>query len=122
MIPELTQQVVLLGLLLVALPLLNTALPTHSKGPPVLVNAAHVRTTVMVLVAGPLLVVFCSPAAATVALVMNGPAAVGRTTMPSVVLPLAAMVPLMVQVTVVLPLATQPAVKPGHGACGSRKL
>lgn len=97
--------------------LLNTVLSPQGKGPPVLLNTAHVRTTVMVLLAGPLLAAFESPGAATVALVVNGPAAVGRTTKARVLLPPAAMLLAMVQLIVVAPLAVQPAEHPEDGVC-----
>lgn len=92
--------------------LLDTALgPVQGKGPPLLSYTAHVRTTVMALVAGPLLVALLSPGAVTVALVVYGPSAIGRTTKARVLLPPTAMLVVMLQVTVVVPLVVQPAVK-----------
>ena len=90
----LTQQVVVFGVLLVLL--LDTALgPVQGKGPPLLSYTAHVRTTVMALVAGPLLVALLSPGAVTVALVVYGPSAIGRTTKARVLLPPTAMLVVM---------------------------
>jgi hypothetical protein len=112
----LTQQMVAFGLLLWLLLVLGIVLGPQGNLLPSPLNTAHVRATLMMLVAGPLLPVFCSPGAVTVALVVNGPAAVGRTTIGSVLLPPAAMLA-MVQVTVVLPLAVQPAANMDQVTC-----
>jgi hypothetical protein len=113
---QLTQQVVMFGLMLWLLLVLRTELDSlQGKLLPSPLYTAHVRTTVMVLVAGPLLAVFCSLGAVTVALVVKGPAAVGRTTMGRTLLPPAGMLA-MVQVTVmgVVPVAVQPAANKVH--------
>jgi hypothetical protein len=105
---QLTQHVVLLGLVLWLLLVLNTVLGPHAKLLPSPLNTAHVRTTVMVALAGPLLAVFCSPGAVTVALVVKGPAAVGRTTKASwLLLPTAREA--MLQLTTDALVAVQPA-------------
>jgi hypothetical protein len=110
--------VVLLGLVLWLLLAFNTVLGPQAKLLPSPLNTAHVRTTVMVALAGPLLAVFCSPGAATVALEVKGPAAVGRTTMGSWLLPPTGMeAMLQVTVVVVVPATVQPAKSSSFETC-----
>jgi hypothetical protein len=109
LLPEaLTQHVALLGLVFWLLFALNTVLTPQENLLPSPLNTAHVRTTVTVALAGPLLAVFCSPGAVTVALVVKGPAAVGRTTMASWLLPPTGRAA-MLQLTTDALVAVQPA-------------
>jgi hypothetical protein len=89
---------------------LNTELTPQGNLLPSPLKTAHVRTTVMVAIAGPLLAVFCSPGAVTVALVVKGPAAVGRTTIGSWLLPPTGR-EAMLQLTTDALVAVQPANK-----------
>lgn len=103
----LTQQVALDGFAFWLLLLLKAKPALQLKLLPSPLYTAQVRVTVMTLVAGPLLAVFCSSLAVTVALAVNDPGAVAFTTSVKLLLPPAGMLA-TVQVTV-WPAAVQPA-------------
>jgi hypothetical protein len=90
---HLLQHVLLLGLVLWLLLALATALAPHVKLLPSPLYTAHVRTTVIVVLAGPLLDVSSGPSVVTLVVVVKGPGSVGFTTMGMSLLPPGGIVP-----------------------------
>jgi hypothetical protein len=99
-----TQHVALLGLVLWLLLALGAELGPQGKLLPSPLYTAHVRRTVMVVLAGPLLSVFCSLSAVTLPVVVRGPGSVGLTVIGTSLLPPGGMVPMLQ--AMVWPVAT----------------
>jgi hypothetical protein len=92
---HLMQHAALLGLVLWLLLALGAESGPQGKLLPSPLYTAHVRTTVIVVLAGPLLAVFCSPSAVTLPVVVSGPGSVGLTTIGTSLPPPGGMVPML---------------------------